>query len=134
MDKQQARQTIEKLFRQRIDRNVSGLAADYCLEQNLVEAATLCLSSHEKISERIWSKFSFDWSKVFLNPGGTIGLASQFVNDKLEFTLLWATAKGMDTPQVFNAEKVALERLHKLWNEWAGYMVTSTEELEAALN
>jgi hypothetical protein len=78
--------------------------------------------------------FLYDWTNAFPNPGGTIGLAGQFVNDKLEFTLLWATAKGMDTPRVFNTEKVALDRLGKLWNEWAGYMVTSLEELEAALN
>jgi hypothetical protein len=79
VDKHLARQSIEKLFRQRIDRNVSGVAADYCLEQGLEEVADLCLSSHEIISERLWSKFSFDWSNVFPNPGGTIGLASQFV-------------------------------------------------------
>jgi hypothetical protein len=134
VNKQQARQNIQKLFRQRIDRDVSGLAADYCLEQHLPEAAKLCLGSHETISERLWSKFSFDWRNVFPNPGGTLGLAGQFVNDKLEFTLAWATSNGVETPQVFNAEKIILERLHKLWNEWAGYMVTSPEELEAALN
>jgi hypothetical protein len=134
VDKQQARQSIQKLFRQRIDRDVSGLAADYCLEQNVRNVATLCLSSHEIISERLWSKFIFDWTNVFPNPGGTAGLASQFVYDKLEFTLAWATSNGMETPQVFNAEKVALERIGKLWDEWAGYMVTSSEELESALD
>jgi hypothetical protein len=58
LDKQQARQSIEKLFHQRIDRDVSGLAADYRLEQNLEEGAKLCLGSHKIISERLWSKFS----------------------------------------------------------------------------
>jgi hypothetical protein len=134
MDKQQARQSIEELFRKRIDRDVSGLATDYCLDQNLQEAAKLCQESHNVISERLWSQFSFNWTNVFPNPGGTIGLAGQFINDKLEFTLLWAASNGLDTSQVLHAEKTVLERLSKLWNEWAGYMVTSSSDLEVALD
>ncbi|MGL4609944.1 MAG: hypothetical protein ACRCYY_09710 [Trueperaceae bacterium] len=133
MNQQEARQHIGKLFRKRIDKNVSGIAAEECLAQNLARAATLCQQSHDVLSERLWSKFEYDWSNVLPNPGGTAGLASQFVYDKLEFTLAWATSKGKDSVQVLHTEKIALEGLQALWKEWAGYMVTSSEELDSAV-
>ena len=50
---------------------------------------------------------------------------------KLELSATWVV-DGADAEETQAAEKVALECLHVLWLEWAGYMVT-TPEFEAAL-
>jgi hypothetical protein len=131
--KREVRQRLEQTFRSTLDRNVSLLAADYCKNEELAEAATLCETSHESVSKRLWSKFSFDWSHVQENPGGTSGRMSKFVAVKLEYTVAWAVAEAKETVEVVNAEKAALEALYLLWLEWAGYMVTTSEDYARAI-
>jgi hypothetical protein len=133
MDIVAVRQRLEQTFKTTLDRDVSLLAADYCEREGLVVAATLCQTSHETISNRLWSAFKFEWSQVQENPGGTSGRMSHFVTAKLEYTVAWAVANKRETVEVVNAEKAALEALHLLWLEWAGYMVTTSPEFALAL-
>lgn len=128
-----ARQTLERKFRETIDRDVSVLAVEYCQSEGLDTAAILCQASNEHISNGLWSRFAFDWVNVTPNPSGTMNRASQFIEAKLELTVVWAVARGAKTAEVSNAEDVALVRLQKLWNEWAGYMVTTSEVYEMAM-
>ena len=134
MTQREARETIQTQFRKAVDRNVSFLAFDQLLAEGHLQAARLCDRSHEIISERLWSAFSFDWSKVFFNPGGTVGKASAFLQAKADLSYVWSLAGGEFTEAVRELEATLLEDLHLLWVEWAGYSLTSAPELEVALD
>lgn len=132
-DQQEARQNLEARFQRTFNYDVAELAAEHCEAEGLVDAAGCCRASHDLLSQRLWSRFTFNWS-IFINPGGTSNRAGQFMLAKLEFTVSWAVAKGMCTAEVRAAETTALERLQVLWREWAGYMVTHLPEFESALD
>jgi hypothetical protein len=127
------RQALEHIFKSKLDRNVSLLAADYCKSEDLPEAAALYQTSNETISNHLWSTFTFDWQNVQENPGGTSGRMGRFVAAKLEYTVAWAVAKGVQTNEILQAEKTVLESLHLLWLEWAGYMATTSEDYMLAI-
>lgn len=129
-----AQQALEHKFRQVIDRDVSTLAVEHCQSEGLRDAAILCRDSNEYISNCLWSCFAFDWSDVTPNPGGTVNQASRFVEAKFELTVAWAVARRVKTAEVAYAEDAALMRLQKLWGEWVGYMVTTSEAFEVAIS
>ena len=126
-----ARQTLETRFQNTFTYDVSEPAAEHCQAEGLLEAAERCETLHEPVSRALWRLFTFNWTEVAPNPGGTGGRASAFMLAKLELTATWAVT-GADAAETRTAEKAALECLHVLWPQWAGYMVT-TLEFEAAL-
>ena len=134
MTKREARDIIQVRFRKVIDRDVAFLACDQLLAEGHSTAAELCSRSHEVVSERLWSQFSFDWSNVFFNPGGTAGRASAFLQAKAALSYEWSLAGGEFTEEVKRLEAALLTDLNLLWLEWAGYTATSSLELEMSLD
>lgn len=132
LDRQGARRNLEVRFLGTFNYDVTELAAEHCQAEGLGDAASRCRASHDLLSQQLWTLFTFDWS-IFINPGGTSNRTSQFLLAKLEFTVAWAVTKTC-TAEVRATETAALERLQVLWREWAGYMVTTSPEFEAALD
>lgn len=128
------RQLLEHTFKSKLDRDVSLLAADYCRAEGLDVAAALCQTSNETISNRLWSIFKFDWAQVQENPGGISGRMSHFVAAKLEYTVAWAVSGAAETAQIKTAEAAVLESLQLFWTQWAGYMVTTSDEYALAFD
>ena len=110
------------------------LAYDRLLAEGHIAAAELCSHSHEAVSKRLWSQFSFDWSDVFFNPGGTAGRASTFLQTKAALSYEWSLAGGEFTEEAERLFATLLTDLNLLWLEWAGYAATSSPELEVLLN
>ena len=133
MTKHEAREVIQTRFKKAVDRNVAFLAYEQLLAEGHTAATEVCSQSHEVISERLWSEFAFEWSKVFFNPGGTSGRASTFLQTKAALSYEWSLAGGEFT-ETSHLEAKLLTDLNLLWLEWAGYSATSSPELEVAID
>ncbi len=134
MTRSEARDAIQRQFRKTVDRDVSFLVYDQLIAEGHRQAAALCTHSHKVISERLWANFSFDWSKVFFNPGGTVGKASAFLQAKAELSYVWSLAGGEFNETLRELELALLGDLNALWAEWAGYFLTSSPELAVAID
>ena len=87
-----ARRGLETRFQSTFTYDVTQLAAEHCQAEGLLEAAERCETLHEPVSRALRNAFTFDWTKVAPNPGGTGGRASAFMLAKLELTTTWAVA------------------------------------------
>lgn len=128
MTKVEARAIIESKFKRTANRNVAFFAHDQHLAEGNTLAAANCEAVHAALSDRLWSRFEFDWSRVALNPGGTLGRASAFLQTKAALVYKLAESRT----EASELESDLLAELNVLWLEWAGYMVTESG-LENAL-
>jgi hypothetical protein len=133
MTKQEARETIQANFRKSIDRNVTSLVKEQLQDEGNSSALAICDNVHEEIETWLWSEFSFDWTKVYPNPGGTMGRASAYVYAKAALTYERAI-NNEEKEKIRELEDEVLSNLKVLWLEWAGYTATSSEKLECAID
>lgn len=122
MTQQEARSWIEERFRPLVDRDIRpwALELDPTFPPDVVA----------RVNGRLWTRFSADWADVFPNPGGTAGHHHAFLQAKLAFAL----ALAQEAPDLPARENACLHALGQLWREWAGYQVTSREDLPVALD
>ena len=122
LSQQEARSWIEARFKLLVERDVSSwaLELDPTFPPDVVE----------RVNGRLWARFSADWAEVLPNPGGTAGHFQTFLRAKLGFAL----ALAQEAPDLPAREKACLHALGQLWREWAGYQVTSREDLLVALD
>lgn len=133
-----ARTVIQARFRESVDRDVSGLAAQYCQERGLhtpggTPAHLLCPGSHEAVTGLLWQTFVSDWSAVVYVYDGTRREQTRYLEAKLRLTLALAAAGDEATPAVGAALEAARDALQKLWLVWAGYQATTTDALAHAV-
>ena len=132
MTRAEARRTIEERFRKTVDKDVSFLVAEQLEVEGKTEAAGRCAELDADLSQHLWQRFGFSWSAVAPNPGGTLGHASAFLQQKA--ALLYDLAVDDGKTDMVSAASDLVEDLRPLWLEWAGYMVTSAPGLECALD
>ncbi|GAA5512954.1 hypothetical protein Dcar01_01678 [Deinococcus carri] len=133
-----ARAVIQARFRESVDRDVSGLAAQLCQERGLstpdgTPAQTLCLGSHAAVTRLVWEHLRPDWEEVVYVYDGTRGEQARYLNAKLHLTVTLAAAGDEQTPGVEAALLAAQRALHALWLVWAGYQATTTDALAHAV-
>jgi len=122
LTQREARAWIEERFRPLVDRDISPWALEVDPAFSPDVAA--------RVNRRLWARFSADWADVFPNPGGTAGHFHAFLQAKLAFAL----ALAQEAPDLTARENACLRALGLLWREWAGYQVTSREDLRVALD
>lgn len=120
LSQQEARSWTEERFRPLVDRDVSPWALE------LDPAFSLDMAA--RINRRLQARFAPGWADVFPNPGGTAGHLQVFLQAKLAFAL------AQEAPNLTAREDACLHALGQLWREWAGYQVTSREDLLVALD
>ncbi|GAA5532676.1 hypothetical protein [Deinococcus aluminii] len=133
-----ARAVIQARFRDSVDRDVSGLAAQSCQERGLLApdgtpAQALCLGSHPPVTHLIWAGFQPDWAEVVYVYDGSRTEQTRYLNAKLHLTVTLAAAGDEATPGVRAALLEAQRALHTLWLAWAGYQATTTDALAHAV-
>ncbi|WP_216328687.1 hypothetical protein [Deinococcus aestuarii] len=133
-----ARSVIQARFQDAVDRDVSGLAARYCQEQDLqtpegFPAERLCIGSHPAVTRLVWQDFSPSWEEVVYVYDGTGAEQARYLNAKLSLTVLLAAAGDEPTPEVQAALGRAEHALYALWLAWAGYQATTTDALAFAV-
>ena len=133
-----ARAVIQARFRDSVDRDVSGLAAQLCEERRLLApdgtpAAALCLGSHPGVTQLLWAEFQPNWANVVYVYDGTRTEQTRYLNAKLHLTVALAAAGDEATPGVQAALLEAHRALHALWRVWAGYQATTTDALAHAV-
>lgn len=133
-----ARAFIQSRFRESVDRDVSGLAAQHCQERGLhtpdgTPAQMLCQGSHEAVTGLLWQTFVPDWAAVVYVYDGTRREQTRYLEAKLRLTLALAAAGDEATPAVQTALEAARRALENLWPVWAGYQATTTDALAHAV-
>ncbi|WP_034384023.1 hypothetical protein [Deinococcus sp. YIM 77859] len=133
-----ARAVIQARFQESVDRDISGLAAQHCQEQQWrapdgTPAAQLCRGSHEAVTRLIWRDFEPVWDEVVYVYDGTRGEQARYLSAKLHLTVTLAAAGDELTPGVQAALIAARQALHALWLVWAGYQATTTDALAHAV-
>lgn len=133
-----ARSVIQARFQDAVDRDVSGLAARLCQEQELrtpegLPAERLCIGSHPAITHLIWQSFHPGWDEVVYVYDGSRGEQALYLNTKLNLTVTLAAAGDELTPEVQAALLRTSHALHALWLAWAGYQATTTDALAHAV-
>ncbi|TSA86465.1 hypothetical protein FNU79_07400 [Deinococcus detaillensis] len=134
-----ARHHIASRFRAATDRDISGLAADECLRRGLVApdgtpAARLCLGSHSAVSDLLFRRLRFGWEEVVYVYDGTRGEQAKYLKAKLDLTVALADSGDELTPEVEQRLAQAVAALEQLWQSWAGYQATTTDDLARALD
>ena len=133
-----ARHHIESRFRAAIDRDISGLAADECLRRDLITpdgwpAAQLCLGSHPAVSDLLFRRLRRDWPSVVYVYDGLRGEQSRYLKAKLDLTVALAESGDELTEAVQHQLDEAGRVLERLWQVWAGYQATTTDDLATAV-
>lgn len=133
-----ARAVIQARFRDGVDRDVSGLAAQLCEERQMLTsdgdaAAPLCLGSHPGVTHLLWAGFQPEWEEVVYVYDGTRTEQTRYLNAKLHLTVALAAAGNEATPGVQTALLEARRALRALWLVWAGYQATTTDALAQAV-
>lgn len=134
-----ARHHIVSRFQASADRDISGVAADECLRRSLfapdgTPAARLCLGSHSAVSDLLFRRLRFDWEEVVYIYDGTRGEQARYLKAKLDLTVALAVSGDELTAEVEQRLTEAVKALEILWQSWAGYQATTTDDLARALN
>lgn len=122
LTQQEARSWIEDRFRPLVERDVRPWALEL--------DSTFPSDVMARANGRLWAQFFPDWAEVIPNPGGTAGHFQTFLQAKLRFALVLA----QQAPDLPGREDACLHALGQLWREWAGYQVTSREDLWVAVD
>lgn len=133
-----ARSALQARFRDNVDRDVSGLAAQHCRERGLyapdgTPTEALCQGSHPGVSDLIWRGFRPGWEEVVYVYDSTRREHTRYLNAKLHLTVTLAVAGDERTPGVEAALLAARQALGALWIVWAGYQATTTDALAQAV-
>ncbi|AWN23785.1 hypothetical protein DKM44_11575 [Deinococcus irradiatisoli] len=134
-----ARHHIESRFRAAVDRDVSGVAAEECQRRGLITpegtpAERLCLGSHPALADLLFRRLSYDWSRVVYVYDGTRREQALYLKAKLDLTVALAGSGDELTPEVEQRLQTALGALERLWQVWAGYQATTTDDLSLAVD
>ncbi|WP_420596228.1 hypothetical protein [Deinococcus sp.] len=133
-----ARHHIESRFRAAVDRDISGLATDECLRRDLITpdgwpAARLCLGSHSAVSDLLFRRLRHNWPSVVYVYDGLRGEQSRYLKAKLDLTVALAESGDELTEAVQHQLDEAGRVLERLWQVWAGYQATTTDDLAEAV-
>ncbi|ADV67839.1 hypothetical protein [Deinococcus maricopensis] len=126
-----ARHHIERHFRESVDRDVTGVAAELLQERGDTLHAPI-REAHDAATTLLFSRFAYTWDDVvyvYDRPRGR----ERYLTTKVRLVTALARSGLHRSPDVDTALHAALSALHALWTEWAGHQATTTDALAPAV-